>query len=172
MRALVRCVALAVCCAALSATAGGAELDEDAARPEEQTGERAARRGQAIRDLQAHAKQGYKPGADVMEGARDGGALGLSEYLQALLGWEDHTWATVKRVGTYGCVRCVRHPVALCADLNAHCVDWSHRKYACYTLLVLLTLGVFKCARISLTPALRLFTVDTVCCVPAGCGMR
>ena len=175
MRALARCVALAACCAALSATAGGAELDEDAARLEEQMVERAARRGQAIRDLQAHAKQGYKPGADVMEGARDGGALGLSEYLQALLGWEDDTWATVKRVGTYGCVRACVFRLRCVRSWTDHCVVWSLRKYACYTLLVLLTLGVFKCARFSSTSVLRLFTVDRACCllcVLAGCGMR
>jgi hypothetical protein len=102
--ALVWFAVLAVCCAALSGAAADAELGEDAELLEERTGEKAARRSQAIRELQAHAKQGYRPGADVMEGARDGGALSLTEYVQALLGWDDATWATVMRVGTYGCV--------------------------------------------------------------------
>ena len=95
-----------MCGATLAVTAASAELDEEeAALLEEHRAAQTAHRDQAIRDLQAHARQGYRPGADVMEGARDGGALGLSDYIQALFGWEDDTWAMVKRIGVYGCVR-------------------------------------------------------------------
>lgn len=105
-RVVVWFALLVVCCAALSEAVADAELGQNAGVLEEQRAEEVARRSQAIRELQAHAKQGYRPGADVMEGARDGGALSLSEYMQALLGWDDATWATMKRIGTYGCVCC------------------------------------------------------------------
>ena len=105
-RVVVWFALLVVCCAALSEAVADAELGQNAGVLEEQRAEEVARRSQAIRELQAHAKQGYRPGVDVMEGARDGGALSLSEYMQALLGWDDATWATMKRIGTYGCVCC------------------------------------------------------------------
>ena len=59
--------------------------------------------------MQEHAAQGYRPGPDVMEGARDGGVLGLAEYVEALLGWDEETWAKVKRVGNYGCAPPLPH---------------------------------------------------------------
>ena len=98
------------------AAEGGAAADTVAAVPQQQAAaldqrraEQAARRREAIRELQEHAAQGYRPGPDVMEGARDGGVLGLTEYVEALLGWDEETWAKVKRVGNYGCATPLSH---------------------------------------------------------------
>lgn len=105
-RVLVCCLALGVCCTTVAAADPVAGVEDEDGVEIEQRKAAQARRGQAIRDLQAHAKEGYRPGADIMEGARSGGALGLSQYVQALVGWDDETWAAIKRIGLYGCVRC------------------------------------------------------------------
>ena len=64
----------------------------------------AQRRRDAIKSLQDHAKLGYRPGEEVISGARGGGAMSLVDYVEALLGWDEHSWARAKQVGTIGCV--------------------------------------------------------------------
>ena len=117
--ALVACAGLALLAAAGAAEGAAADTvaavpqqqgaESDSAALEQRRAEQAARRREAIRELQEHAAQGYRPGPDVMEGARDGGVLGLAEYVEALLGWDEETWAKVKRVGNYGCAPPLPH---------------------------------------------------------------
>ena len=117
--ALVACAGLALLAAAGAAEGAAADTvaavpqqqgaESDPAALEQRRAEQAARRREAIRELQEHAAQGYRPGPDVMEGARDGGVLGLTEYVEALLGWDEETWAKVKRVGNYGCAPPLPH---------------------------------------------------------------
>jgi hypothetical protein len=166
--ALVACAGLALLAAA--GAAEGAAADTVAAEPQQQgaesdpaaleqrRAEQAARRREAIRELQEHAAQGYRPGPDVMEGARDGGVLGLAEYVEALLGWDEETWAKVKRVGNYGCAppptlitpRCMlgwfgfKRTAADPPVVRSRIASERRRKYVCYTLVALATLGILK----------------------------